>query len=283
MLLKAEPYIKQEVERMKEIVAGLETSPLLTIIRVGADMASGVYIRNKVKMCEEIGIRSMVLEYDADITTEELMIIIENSINDDPDVTGCIVQLPLPKHIDARRVLDSISPIKDVDGLGSQQIGWMHTGDKRVLYPCTPKGIIDLMKFYNIDIKGKNVGVINASEIVGKPLAELILKEKGTPAICHIDTKDVYDVIKHSDIVVTAIGQAEYFHADDFNPCSVIIDVSMNRDANGKLCGDVRKSDYDILLERGCSIAPVPGGVGRTTVLTLMKNVIDARKLQGLI
>ena len=274
MLLKAEPYIIQEVERMKQIVAGLETSPHLVIVRVGDDMASGVYIRNKIKMCDEIGIRSTVLEYKSDITTEELMINIERYINNDPDVAGCIVQLPLPKHINARMVLDTIDPVKDVDGLGSQQIGWMHTGDNRALYPCTPKGIVDLMKFYDIQIKGQNVGIINASEIVGKPLAELILKEKGTPTICHTGTRDVKEVLKHSDIVVTAIGHAGYFRYYDFNPGTTIIDVSMNRNSEGKLCGDVEKRDYDILMEMGCNLTPVPGGVGRTTVLTLMKNVL---------
>lgn len=276
MLLEAKPYVEKEIERLKNIVAVLPVQPHLTIIRVGDDMASGVYIRNKVRMCEQIGITHNVMHIDSNVTTDDLIYIIQESVNSVPEISGCIVQLPLPDHIDERKVLDSIRPLKDVDGLGAVQIGWLRTKDPRAFKPCTPKGIIDLLHYYDVDLKGLDVAIINASEIVGKPLAELMLQEKATPTICHSKTQFLRDIMKHSDIVVTAIGKAGYFNHLDFNPGTIIVDVSMNRDENGKLCGDVKKSDYDVLQEMGCQIVPVPGGVGRTTVLSLMKNVIKA-------
>ena len=276
MILYATEYVEKEIERLAQIVGDMEEIPTLKIIKVGQDPASKVYVNNKIKMCERIGVKSEVVEFGEDIQEQDLIEYIEFHVNQNKDVNGCLIQLPLPKHLNENTILEALDPSKDVDGFAKENLGKLVRGEKATI-ACTPRGIIDLLKFYNIPIEGKDVVIINRSTIVGKPLAMLFLEENATVTICHSKTdKDVmYDHIKRADIVVTAIGKPKFFKSVDFQPFTTIVDVSMNRDENGKLCGDVDKNDYDRLVQKCCNIVPVPKGVGQTTVISLIKNVLN--------
>ena len=276
MLLSAKPFIEFKIQQMREQVEQMEQmeqKPTLALIRVGNDPASVKYVSNKIKRCNEVGIVSEVYELPEDASESEVASLIDD-LNSDERVTGILLQLPLPKHLNEHYLTNQICPYKDVDGFTTWNTGNLSLGvDCNVA--CTPRGIIELLKYYAIELESKDVVIVNASNIVGKPLAQLFLQEGATPTICHKGTKNLKDKIKQADIVVLATGNANFMCADDFSDNTVIVDVSINFDENGKMCGDVVKADYDKLLEKNCDITPVPGGVGQCTVIALLENTID--------
>lgn len=262
-------------DELKEKVAVLNQDITLAVIQVGNDPASSVYVGNKKKACAYIGIKSLSYELPEDITEEALITLIE-SLNTRPDVHGILVQLPLPGHIDEDAVIKAISPVKDVDGFHPQNVGKLCIGQKGFI-SCTPAGIIQLLKRSNIEIAGKECVVLGRSNIVGKPMALLLLRENATVTICHSKTKDLKEVCKRADILVAAIGKPKFITKEYVKEGAVIIDVGMNRDENNKLCGDV---DYSDVLEVVSAITPVPGGVGPMTIAMLMNNCLEALDLQ---
>ena len=273
VLMYAKPYVDSKIEELKERVEKLNKKPKLVIIRANNDEPSERYIRNKIKKCEEVGVLSEIIRYDENVTQEEIKNKIEE-LNSDDEVCGILLQLPIYEHLDSDYLIDQICPYKDVDSLSSWNLGKLLKGEENVA-SCTPFGAIELLKFYGIDLKGKDCLVINSSVIVGRPLSQLLLKEKATPTIAHIDTKNLKNKIKLADIVFTATGQLRFLNADDFVEGQIIVDVSINVNELGKLEGDVDKSSYDKLTERNIDIVPVPGGVGVTTVISLIENVIE--------
>ena len=273
MIFYAKPYVDMKIEELKTRVNNLKRKPKLVILRVDGDEASERYVRNKNKRADEVGIEHETILFPQDISQEE----VENKIkelNSDDSVDGILLQLPLPKHLDEHYLTNQICPLKDVDGFTIWNSGLLALGQPN-LVSCTPKGIIGLLKYYNIDLKGKDVLIINSSNIVGKPLSQLLLIEGATPTIAHIHTQNLKEKIKRADIVVTATGQFRFLNADDFVEGQIIVDVSINVNEFGKLEGDVDKRDYDKLTERNVDIVPVPGGVGVTTVISLIENVIE--------
>ena len=272
MILNAKPFVEFKINEMKERVGNLLSPPVLALIRVGNDPASVKYVNNKIKRCQEVGIISEVHELSEDATQRDVARLI-NRLNNNYNVTAILLQLPLPDHLDENYLTNLIKPEKDVDGFTATNTGKLSLGmDCNVA--CTPKGIIDLLKFNEIELESKDVVIVNASNIVGKPLAQLFLQEKATPTVCHIKTKNLKEKVKNADIVVLATGNANFLGADDFSDNTVIVDVSINFDENGKMCGDVVKADYDKLVEKGCDITPVPGGIGQCTVIALLENTI---------
>ena len=265
--------IKREVEELKDkksIVPGL------AVILVGDDPASAVYVRNKHKGCLETGIRSYQIELPTDTSEEELLSKIDE-LNADSNVHGILVQLPLPKHISEQKVIDRISPKKDVDAFHPQNVGKIMLGTYEFL-PCTPAGVMELLKYYNVSIEGKECVVLGRSNIVGKPMAHLLLAKNGTVTVCHSKTKKLGDVTRRADILVVAIGKAKFVGADMIKPGAVVIDVGINRGEDGKLCGDV---DFDAVSDVASMITPVPGGVGPMTITMLLKNTLTAAKNQA--
>lgn len=273
MILDTREIVYKKIESLKEVVEKLKQKPKLVIVRVGDDLASKKYVNNKVKRCEQVGIISDVIVLDEDVNNDDVLNVI-NNLNNDDDVTSILLQLPIPKHLDEKLLTDAILPEKDVDGFTTVNMGKLVLGEEGNI-ACTPFGIIELLKYFKIDLKGKDVLIINRSNIVGKPLAQLMLRENATVTIAHSKTNNLKDKIKNSDIVVTAIGKADMFTCDDFKSGTTIVDVSMNFNEQGKMCGDVRKSDYDALVEKGCNITPVPNGVGQMTVLSLIEQTIN--------
>lgn len=261
--------IKNEVESLKK--GGKETG--LAVIIVGNDPASKVYVNNKKKGCAEVGINSYEYALPEETTTEELLTLI-NKLNDDSKVDGILCQLPLPKHIDEKTVINSIAPEKDVDAFHPVNTGHIMIGDYSFL-PCTPAGIIEMLKFYNIEISGKECVVIGRSNIVGKPMAMLLLHNSGTVTICHSKTQNLAEVCRRADILVAAVGKVNFVTADMVKDGAVVIDVGMNRNAEGKLCGDV---DFDGVKDKCSFITPVPGGVGPMTITMLLNNTLTASK-----
>ncbi len=262
----------------KDIALGVEKfksefgyAPGLAVVLVGDDPASGVYVRNKHKGCLEVGITSYEIKMPADAPESELLAKIDE-LNADPDVHGILVQLPLPKHIDEKKVIDRISPHKDVDAFHPQNVGKIMLGQYDFL-PCTPAGIMKLLEFYNVDICGKECVVIGRSNIVGKPMALLLLEKNGTVTVCHSRTQNLSDVTKRADILVVAIGKPEFLTADMVKDGAVVIDVGINRTADGKLVGDV---DFAEVSKKASFITPVPGGVGPMTITMLLKNTLTA-------
>lgn len=245
--------------------------PCLAVILVGDDPASAIYVRNKKKDCEEIGIRSLEFLFGADITDDFLVSEIEK-LNSDDEVDGILVQLPLPKGLDEKRVIAAISPDKDVDAFVSSNVGQIMLGDPTFL-PCTPAGVMEMLAEYNVDPTGKECVVVGRSNIVGKPMAMLLLAKNGTVTICHSKTKDLTEVTRRADILVAAVGKAKLITADMIKQGAVVVDVGMNRDENGKLCGDV---DFYPVGEKASYISPVPGGVGVMTRAMLMENACTA-------
>ncbi len=263
--------IKDEV---KEQVAALKEKGVtvtLAVVLVGNDPASAVYVRNKKKSCEYCGIVSRSIDLPEE-TTEEALLDVVKQLNEDPAVNGILVQLPLPKHIDADRVLRAISPYKDVDGFHPQNVGALSIGIDG-FRSCTPAGIIELLKRSGINAEGRECVIVGRSNIVGKPMGMLMLRENATVTIAHSRTKDLPAVARRADILITAVGKAKMFTRDYVKPGAVVIDCGMNRDENGKLCGDV---DYEDVFPIAGAITPVPGGVGPMTVAMLMKNCVDA-------
>lgn len=257
--------VKQQVEKLNPL------QPALAVILVGDNPASAVYVKNKKIACGYVGIRSEAFELPQQTSENELLNLIDR-LNKDNTINGILVQLPLPKHIDEEKILLAISPDKDVDGFHPYNVGSMMIG-KDTFLPCTPAGIIQLLKRSNVEIQGKNCVVIGRSNIVGKPVSQLLLNENGTVTICHSKTKNLAEICKRADILVVAIGKAKFVTADMISKGVVIIDVGMNRDENGKLCGDV---DFDACKDIAAAITPVPGGVGPMTIAMLMKNCLKA-------
>ena len=249
--------------------------PGLAVILVGNDPASAVYVRNKHKGCLEVGINSYEITMPEETSEEELIAKI-NQLNDDKNVHGILVQLPLPKHICEDNVINAISPDKDVDAFHPANVGKIVIG-KYDFLPCTPAGVMELLKFYNVAISGKECVVIGRSNIVGKPMALLLLAENGTVTVCHSRTKDLAEVAKRADILVVAIGKANFVGKDMVKPGAVVIDVGINRLPDGKLCGDV---NYEEVEPIASMITPVPGGVGPMTITMLLKNTLTAAKKQ---
>lgn len=262
-------------DEVKELKAqGIE--PCLAVILVGDDPASRVYVNNKKKACEFCGIRSLEYVLPAETNEEELIELVEK-LNNDESVNGILCQLPLPKHLDEKKVLNLIKPEKDVDAFHPENVGHIMIGDFNFL-PCTPAGIMEMLHYENIDLEGKNCVVIGRSNIVGKPMAMLMLKENATVTICHSKTKNLKEVVADADIIVAAVGKANFVTADMVKDGAVIIDVGINRMDDGKLCGDV---DFEACKEKASYITPVPGGVGPMTIATLMQNTITATKIQN--
>lgn len=251
-------------------------TPGLAVIVVGDDPASAVYVRNKHKACLDVGIESYQIEYPLGVGEEELLAKIDQ-LNADPNVNGILVQLPLPKNINEARVIERIDPKKDVDAFHPVNVGRITIGDYDLL-PCTPAGIIALMDHYGVEISGKRCVVIGRSNIVGKPMALLLTERHGTVTLCHSRTDNLPDICREADIIVVAIGRAEFLRADMVKDGAVVIDVGINRLENGKLVGDVA---FNEVSEKTSMITPVPGGVGPMTITMLLKNTLLATKLQN--
>ena len=258
---------------LKSEVSALGAEIGLAVVLVGDDNASRIYVRNKINACAEIGLKSTLVELPATATEGEVLDAVA-TLNCDNSIHGIIVQLPLPSHIDTDRVLASIKPEKDVDGCHYVQKGKLWTGTPETL-PCTPYGCIELLKHYGVSISGKHAVVLGRSNLVGRPLAELLLRENATVTICHSRTANLADITKNADILCVAIGKSKFVTADMVKDGAVVIDVGINRDENGKLCGDV---DFENVKEKCSYITPVPGGVGPMTVTMLMKNTVEAYK-----
>ena len=259
--------LKIKVTEMKK--NGVETT--LAVIQVGNDPASSVYVGNKKKACEYIGIISLSYELPENTTQEELLAIV-NELNDNAKVNGILVQLPLPNHINEDIVIKTISPEKDVDGFHPQNVGALSIGQRGFL-SCTPAGVIQLLKRSGIEIAGKECVIIGRSNIVGKPMALLMLRENATVTICHSRTKNLEEVSKRADILIVALGKPRMITKDYIKEGAVVIDVGIHRDENNKLCGDV---DYNDAINQASAITPVPGGVGPMTIAMLMHNCVES-------
>lgn len=269
---------KEILETMADEILFLGQTACLAVIIVGEDPASKIYVNLKKKKAIELGLDSIVIEMPENITQEELLAKIEE-LNKDEKINAILVQLPLPKHIDTKAVIEKIDPKKDVDCFHPCNMGKIATGSEAYVYPCTPKGIIRLLEYYDIEIAGKNAVVIGRSNIVGRPMAQMLLNANATVTICHSKTKNLSEITKTADILIAATGQAKLIKKDMVKEGAVIIDVGMNRDENGKLCGDV---DFEDVKEKASYITPVPGGVGPMTICSLMLNTFDLYKLQKL-
>jgi methylenetetrahydrofolate dehydrogenase (NADP+)/methenyltetrahydrofolate cyclohydrolase len=265
--------IREELKREVDDLAGRGIVPGLTVVLVGDDPASQVYVRNKAKSCEQIGIRSEVIRLPGDTPEDQLLGVIDG-LNRNPDVHGILVQLPLPDHISEEKVLLAISPEKDVDGFHPVNVGNLSIGRDAFL-PCTPAGCIELIRSTGTDIAGRHAVVIGRSNIVGKPMAMLLLREHATVTVCHSRTKDIEDVVCRADIVVAAVGRPNLVKKHWIKPGALVLDVGVNRLPDGKLTGDV---DFESVKETAGFITPVPGGVGPMTITMLLKNTIKAAK-----
>lgn len=270
--LQVKQQVKQECDKLK----AKGVTPGLAVIIVGDDPASQVYVRNKEKACEECGFYSVKYALDADTTQDELNALIDK-LNKDEKINGILCQLPLPKHLDDKEVINRIDPIKDVDAFHPVNVGAIMIGDYNFL-PCTPAGVMELIHSTGVDVTGKKAVVIGRSNIVGKPMAMLLLHENATVEITHSKTLDLKSITKEADILVAAIGRAKFVTADMVKNGAIVIDVGMNRDENGKLCGDV---DFENVKDKCSFITPVPGGVGPMTISMLMRNTLTAAKLQN--
>lgn len=268
--------VKDEVAKETAELKTKGVTPGLAVIIVGEDPASKVYVANKEKACQQLGMASWKYALPESTTEEELLELI-NKLNADSKVNGILCQLPLPKHLNEELVINTIIPEKDVDAFHPQNVGKIMTGNYDFL-PCTPAGIMEMLKYENIDITGKECVVIGRSNIVGKPMAMLLLHKNGTVTICHSRTKDLAEVCRRADILVAAVGRANFVTADMVKEGAVVIDVGINRLDNGKLCGDVNFAEVE---PKASYITPVPGGVGPMTIATLMKNTLTAAKKQN--
>ena len=272
MSAEVKANVKKQTEELKEKYG---VTPGLAVVIVGDDPASRVYVNNKKKACEAVGFMSEEYALPAETTHEELLALVKK-LNDKEDINGILVQLPLPKHLDDKAVIEAISPLKDVDAFHAVNVGKIMLGEYDFL-PCTPAGVMEMLHSYDIPVEGKECVVIGRSNIVGKPMGMLLLHENGTVTICHSRTKNLAEVCRRADILVAAVGIPKFVKADRVKDGAVVIDVGMDRDENGKLCGDV---DFDNVKDKCSFITPVPGGVGPMTIATLMKNTLKACKLQ---
>ncbi len=264
--------IKERVRALNE--KGVEVG--LAVIIVGNNSASRVYVNNKKKGCEEVGITSYEFALPEETTQTELLSLIDK-LNNDENVNGILCQLPLPKHIDEQAVINAISPEKDVDAFHPTNVGHIMIGDFTFL-PCTPAGVMEILKHYNVQVNGKKCVIIGRSNIVGKPMAMLLLKENGTVEICHSRTNDLKNEALSADILVAAVGKANFVTADMVKEGAVVIDVGINRNSDGKLCGDVA---FEEVEKKASFITPVPGGVGPMTITMLLENTVRAAELVG--
>ena len=261
-------------ESLKAKLDKMQQKPTLAVILVGENPASQIYVRNKKKTAEKLGINSLSIEYPSDISEEELLNKIKE-LNSDEKVTAILVQLPLPAHINKNRIIDAILPQKDVDGLTPYNFGKLFSGEEPYVYPCTPKGILLLLDEYNIKLEGKNIVVVGRSNLVGKPVAQMLLKRNATVTMCHSHTKNLSEITKTADIIVSAVGKKVIGEKMLKSDC-VVIDVGIFRDENGKISGDV---DFENVSKTAAYISPVPGGVGPMTIASLMLNTVElARK-----
>ncbi len=261
-------------ESLKAKLDKMQQKPTLAVILVGENPASQIYVRNKKKTAEKLGINSLSIEYPFDISEKELLNKIKE-LNSDEKVTAILVQLPLPAHINKNRIIDAILPQKDVDGLTPYNLGKLFSGEEPYVYPCTPKGILLLLDEYNIKLEGKNIVVVGRSNLVGKPVAQMLLKRNATVTMCHSHTKNLSEITKTADIIVSAVGKKVIGEKMLKSDC-VVIDVGIFRDENGKISGDV---DFENVSKTAAYISPVPGGVGPMTIASLMLNTVElARK-----
>lgn len=266
--------LKTEIQELKDKTGVV---PGLTVVLVGENPASVVYVRNKIKACEEVGIKSVQHKLPETTTHAELLSLIRE-LNASKEVHGILVQLPLPKQIDEEEILEEISPAKDVDGFHPYNVGRLMIGNP-VLQPCTPYGVMHLIESTGVDVTGKDAVVVGRSNIVGKPMAMMLLRRSATVTVCHSKTKDLAERIKKADILVAAIGRAEFIKGAWVKEGAVVIDVGMNRTPEGKLVGDV---DFEGASERASFITPVPGGVGPMTIAMLLKNTVEAARRAAL-
>lgn len=257
-------------ENLKQRLNNMSEKPTLAVILVGDDPASQIYVKNKKKTAENLGINSIVINYPADISENILLDKIQE-LNNDNKITAILVQLPLPKHIDKFKIIDAIAPEKDVDGLTPYNSGKLFSGEEPYVYPCTPKGILLLLDEYNIELAGKHVVVIGRSNLVGKPVAQMLLNRNATVTMCHSHTKNLSDITKTADIVVSAVGKNIIGEKMLKSDC-VVVDVGIFKDVNGKICGDV---DFTSASKIAAYISPVPGGVGPMTIASLMLNTVE--------
>lgn len=257
-------------ENLKQRLNNMSEKPTLAVILVGENPASQIYVRNKKKTAENLGINSIVINYPADISENILLDKIQE-LNNDNKITAILVQLPLPKHIDKFKIIDAIAPEKDVDGLTPYNSGKLFSGEEPYVYPCTPKGILLLLDEYNIELEGKHVVVIGRSNLVGKPVAQMLLNRNATVTMCHSHTKNLSDITKTADIVVSAVGKNIIGEKMLKSDC-VVVDVGIFKDVNGKICGDV---DFASASKIAAYISPVPGGVGPMTIASLMLNTVE--------
>lgn len=291
MILNCEKVAQSMKDKLKDNLKNSGLDPELALIKVGNDHASSVYVRGKERACEEVGIKTRTFFLDESVTTDDVIMQIQE-LNNDDDVNGILLQLPLPDHIDERGAINAISPIKDVDCLSATSVGCMMTNEDLVT-PCTPDGIMRILSERNVKLEGRNVLIINRSMLVGKPLVELMQRENATVTLAHSKTGEeqlkVYMAI--ADVIVTAVGKPNFINKKTISeyqelrkesgrPPQIIIDVSMNRDENGKLCGDVNKELYE---EEGIFVTPVPKGVGLTTVAALLENTAILATIQNLL
>ena len=268
--------VKEDVKAECEQLKAKGVTPGLAVIIVGDDPASQVYVHNKEVACEACGFYSVKYALPAETTQEELNALIDK-LNKDDKINGILCQLPLPLHLDDKEVINRIDPLKDVDAFHPVNVGAIMIGDYNYL-PCTPAGVMELIHSTGVDVSGKKAVVMGRSNIVGKPMAMLLLHENATVEITHSRTQNLADITKEADILVAAIGKAKFVKADMVKDGAVVIDVGMNRDENGKLCGDV---DFEDVKDKCSFITPVPGGVGPMTIAMLMKNTLTAAKIQN--
>ncbi len=264
--------IAEQVAQLKE--NGIE--PALAVIIVGSDPASRIYVNNKKAACERVGMRSVEYALPEETTTEELLELIDK-LNADKSINGILCQLPVPKHINKNLVLERIHPTKDVDCFHPENVGRLSIGSGEIV-PCTPMGMVKMLEYEGIDPTGKHCVIIGRSDIVGKPMAMLMLARNATVSICHSKTVNLAEITKQADILVAAVGIAKFVKADMVKDGAIVLDVGMDRDENGKLCGDV---DFDEVEKKASMITPVPGGVGPMTIAMLMRNTLTACKLQN--
>ncbi len=259
--------LKLQVDSLKE--KGI--IPKLAVIMVGDDSASKIYVRNKSKACEKVGIEFEEYLYDSSLKEEELLDLIKK-LNNDPSVHGLLLQSPVPKHINIQKAFQTISPEKDVDGFNAYNVGKLAIGEETFI-SCTPFGIMKFFEEYNINIEGKHAVILGRSNIVGKPMIQCMLNKNATVTVCHSKTKNLSEITKKADIIICAIGKPKFLKADMVKDEVIVIDVGINRDENGKICGD---TDFEELSKKASYITPVPGGVGPMTITMLLNNVVKA-------
>ncbi len=275
MLIDGKGISQKRLAALRADIAESGLTPCLATVIVGNDPASQMYVRMKHKACQDVGVTSVGVELGEDVSTEEVVAAVAR-LNDDPAVHGILVQLPLPGHIDTEAVIEAVSPAKDVDGFHPENIGALFSGRPRFV-PCTPGGIMTLLAEYAIPTSGASAVVLGRSVDVGRPMAALLINADATVTVCHSRTRNLEDEIRKADILVSAIGKARFVTKEMVRPGAVVIDVGINYDEDGKLCGDV---DFDGVAEVASAITPVPGGVGPMTIATLMENTFAAAKRQ---